>query len=105
MFCKEPVKVRSPGHRKWIRGFECAVQDLNWKQCATDTECAHVRTGTDGGTGIKPSDKWCIPLCPEHHREQHQMGEPAFERKYNFVMKALAAELWNASPHRRKFEQ
>ena len=101
---KQPNVIRSPSHRKWIRGFECAVKTYANTDCATNTECAHVRTGTDGGMGMKPSDKWCISLCSEHHREQHQMGEPAFERKYGFSMKTLAAAFWKASPHRRKFE-
>lgn len=65
-------------------------------------ECAHVRNGTDGGTGIKPGDAWSWSACRDHHSEQHQIGEPAFERKYGLNLKALAAEFFRKSPHRHK---
>lgn len=55
-----------------------------------DIEAAHVRTGTDGGTGIKPSDWWCVPLCQIHHERQHKIGEPAFERATGIDLKAEA---------------
>lgn len=94
---------RSPAHRAWVRGHQCSVPG-----CALmPIECAHVRTGTDGGTGIKPSDRWCISLCggPEgHHSEQHRLGEDSFARKYGINLKALAAEFFATSPHRFKLE-
>ncbi|WP_376959691.1 hypothetical protein ABNQ39_07210 [Azospirillum sp. A26] len=71
-------------------------------------EAAHVRTGTDGGVGMKPSDKWSISLCKDHHAEQHNIGEPAFERRHAIDMKALAREFAAASPawkrHLQKME-
>lgn len=88
---------RSPAHRAWVRGHACAV-------CGTFTaiECAHVREGTDGGMGFKPSDRWCISLCRDHHAEQHQIGEGPFECKHGINMKALASEFFAKSPHRYK---
>jgi hypothetical protein len=68
-------------------------------------ECAHVRTGTDGGTGIKPSDVWCISFCKDCHALQHQIGEAEFERRFRIDMKALAEEFYRASPHRFKLEE
>jgi hypothetical protein len=65
-------------------------------------ECAHVRNGTDGGTGIKPSDKWCISLCRDCHARQHQLGEPEFERRNKINMRALAEEFFRNSPHKGK---
>jgi transcription elongation factor Elf1 len=90
---------RSPAHRAWIRGFACGA-------CGSQSgvECAHVRDGTDGGTGIKPSDKYTIPLCGPCHRLQHQIGEPEFERRTGLNMKDLAALLLKNSPHRFKLE-
>lgn len=41
-------------------------------------QSAHIRTGTFGGMGIKPNDKWTVPLCDTCHREQHQIGETRF---------------------------
>ena len=92
-----------PKHRKWVRGHACIVPDCP----ARYIECAHVRTGTDGGTGQKPSDFWTVPLCGTvfgagvaegHHAEQHRIGEPAFEKKYGLNLKATAMKLANDSP-------
>lgn len=97
--------MRVPGHRQWVRGHECIVGNA---ECDGGIECAHVRSGTDGGTGMKPHDKWTVPLCRHHHREQHGMGEGPFEAKYRLRMKEIAAKLWAVSDHgkrhRREYE-
>jgi len=54
------------------------------------------------GEGRKPSDKWTISLCRSHHLEQHEIGEPAFEAKYELTLRELAKEFANMSPYRRK---
>lgn len=94
---KADVARRSPGHRAWVRGHACCG-------CGSTTaiECAHVRNGTDGGTGIKPSDRWCISLCRDCHNRQHQIGEISFERDHGINMKVLAMEFFAKSPHRSK---
>ena len=90
---------RSPAHRAWIRGFACSA-------CGSTTaiECAHVRVGTDGGTGIKPSDKWTVSLCKDCHTRQHQIGEPSFEAEHKINLRELAEAFFRASPHRSKLE-
>ena len=98
---KADVGKRSSGHRTFVRKHGCCVPGC----AATYIECAHVRNGTDGGTGQKPSDKWCISLCggPEgHHAEQHRIGEPSFAKQYGIDLKALAMAFLAASPHRSK---
>ncbi len=87
-----------PSHRKWVRGFACAICGLVGHECSGKIECAHVRTGTDGGTSIKPSDWWTIPMCEEAHKLQHQIGESAFERRYSIIMKKIAIDLARRSP-------
>ena len=81
-----PKRIRCPAHLKWVREHACCVPGCHGRPI----EAAHVRTGTDGGTGQKPSDFWTVPLCGTvfgagvaegHHAEQHRIGEPAFERK------------------------
>ena len=78
---------RCPGHRAWVRTHACSA-------CGSHQaiECAHVRTGTDGGMGTKPSDRWCISLCSECHRAQHTVGEAEFERRTGINMYDLAEE-------------
>jgi hypothetical protein len=96
---KKDVGKRSPAHRKWVRGHACCG-------CGSVSaiECAHVRVGTDGGVGHKPSDRWTISLCRDCHSRQHQIGEPAFEREKGINMKALAEAFFKLSPHRFKLE-
>lgn len=93
-----------PSHRQWVRGHACAV-------CGEHpVEAAHCRKGIPdhegpGGVGLKPHDKWVIPLCPAHHKIQHDMGEESFERSFRINMKSIAKQLWKQSPHRRKHEE
>lgn len=96
---KKDAGKRSPGHRKWVRGHACCA-------CGSTVaiECAHIRVGTDGGTGIKPSDRWCISLCKECHSDQHRIGEQTFERRAGISLVSLAEEFFAKSPHRFKLE-
>lgn len=94
---KADIGKRSPAHRAWVRNHGCAA-------CGSVTaiECAHVRLGTDGGMGQKPSDKWCISLCRDCHSEQHRIGEASFEVRHGINMRALAEAFLRASPHKGK---
>lgn len=97
-------RLRSDRHRKWVRSHRCSVPGCE----RVPIECAHVRTGTDGAMGRKPSDKWCISLCggiDGHHAEQHRIGEPEFERRYGIDMKALAKLFAKRSPFKARLEQ
>ena len=89
-----------PAHRAWVRRHHCSVPGCE----RLPIECAHVRRGTDGGTGMKPSDRWTISLCREHHAEQHQIGEQAFEKCYGIDLVELAHGFARLSPHRHLLE-
>lgn len=80
-------------HLKFIRGLPCVV-------CGDDVtvEAAHVRMPDPSvakpltGIGIKPDDRFTVPLCGKHHREQHTMREFKFWEGVGVdpVKKALA---------------
>jgi hypothetical protein len=95
---KEPDPRTCPAHRAWVRRHHCCVPECH----QVPIECAHVRSGTDGGIGLKPSDKWVISLCALHHREQHQIGEPRFQRRHGLDLRQLATLFAKRSPHRHK---
>lgn len=97
---KKDAGKRSPAHRSWVRQHACSA-------CGSTTaiECAHVREGTDGGIGMKPSDRWTVSLCRDCHSEQHRVGEGPFERSAGINLKAMAAEFFAKSPHRGKLTQ
>ena len=86
-----------PAHRAWVRKHHCSVPGC----LGAPIECAHVRTGTDGGAGLKPSDRWCISLCARHHAEQHRIGERRFEQKHALCLVELAELFARRSPHFR----
>lgn len=97
----EPRKKSSrtcAAHRAWVRRHRCSVPGCR----NLPIECAHVRSGTDAGIGLKPSDKWCVSLCRNHHLEQHEIGERAFELQHGIDLRALASEFARRSPHRGK---
>ena len=102
---RQETRIRCPAHLAWVRGFSCPVCDERQVFQLARTQAAHVRSGTDGGLSVKPGDNWAIPLCAIHHAEQHMDGENAFAARYGIDMKALAAQLWQRSPHRIKYEQ
>jgi len=105
MGVREETQIRCDPHLKWVRGFRCAVLDTKaHHECFGRMEAAHVRTGTDGGMGFKPSDCFTIPLCSAAHREQHNIGEAEFERIYGIKMRQIADGLWRKSPHRLSYE-
>lgn len=91
---------RCPAHRTFVRKHACSA-------CGSEVaiECAHVRVGTGGGLGVKPSDRWCISLCRDCHSEQHRIGEASFEKRHGINMKALAEAFAEASPHWPKLRE
>ncbi len=72
---------RNSKYLNWLRSQPCLVS-------GEKGECAHhVRLGTNGGKGLKPSDYFCIPLLMEYHtagkNALHMIGEQTFFRRYN----------------------
>lgn len=82
-------------HRAWVRRHSCSVPECQ----GGPIECAHVRSGTDGGIGLKPSDRWTVSLCHSHHAEQHAIGEAAFQQRYQIDLVALSEAFARRSPH------
>ena len=87
-----------PAHRAWVRRHHCCVTGC----LALTIECAHVRTGTDGGSGLKPADRWTISLCSMHHAEQPRIGERRFEARHGLNLRELATSFALQSPYRQR---
>lgn len=90
-----------PEHRAWIASMPCAVR---CSSCRGDVIPHHVRTGGTGGTGLRPSDKFAVPLCDHHHKEGHgqldtRRGWSSFELKYGVDLKWIASGLAARSPY------
>ena len=102
MGVRQPDKIVCPGHCKWTRGHECAVAGKIGTaplgspfkhECQGRMEAHHVESrGAWGG------DEQVVPLCTLAHANIH--GGCTFP----VDLAKLAAELWQASPHRRTWE-
>lgn len=65
-------KVTTERDRKyldWIRSLHCVV---------CQGRPVHAHHEGKRGIGIKASDYDAIPLCENHHRERHQIGQKSF---------------------------
>jgi hypothetical protein len=57
-----------------------------------------VRTGTDGGgIGVKPGDRYAVPLCAACHAKQHRIGELTFWSALHIDPLSVALRLWSIS--------
>jgi hypothetical protein len=92
---RKPAQLRSSAHLQWVRGHMCAIDADG---CEGRIEAAHIRIGTDGGMGVKPSDNYTVPLCHWHHAQQHTLGERSFEALHRISMLAIAEDLARRSP-------
>jgi len=72
--------VRSEEHKAFIRSLPCYPCALSGKLNSRYIEACH--TPGSRGMGQKRSDLETIPMCRTHHDYQHQVGWPAFIRKY-----------------------
>lgn len=95
---KRETRFRSQRHLKHVRSFACCACDAD-----APIEAAHLRIGTDGGMGLKPSDLYCTPLCRDCHAKQH-MGEVTFWREVGKDPLEIIEELIRTSPVRREIE-
>ena len=80
-------------HLDFVRQLPCCICADN-----TATEAAHIRYADPRiakpitGIGIKPDDRFTVPLCGRHNREQHESNERSWwrERRIDPVLVSLA---------------
>lgn len=99
MNLKEPTIIKSEGHKKFVRGFMCAVANRG-DDCFGKMHAHHVTTRGAGG-----GDEQVVPLCAKHHDEIHTRGQNTFAAAYKVDLEKLAKQLWKASSHRIKYEK
>jgi hypothetical protein len=88
----KPDLRRRVEHLVFVRQLPCVACGKT-----APSEAAHVRTGTDGGVGLKPADRYAVPLCAACHAKQHQIGELAFWSILRFDPLNVALRLWTVS--------
>src|SRR5499433_3795418 len=83
---------RRAQHLAFVRQLPCVACGK-----AAPSEAAHVRTGTDSGGGMKPSDRYAVPLCSSCHARQHRIGELTFWSALRIDPLNVALRLWTMS--------
>jgi len=84
------IKRKNPKYLEFIRSLPCII-------CRNPaTEPHHIRSrlfvpeAMRGGTGLKPSDYTCVPLCHKHHHDVHAgtltLADPHFDIIKNMAM-------------------
>lgn len=106
MNVRPPERIECPSHAQWARGFDCSVKGRAGHECEGRMDPHHHRLGTDGGTSLRPSDSFVVPLCRRAHDELDAPGSGprTFEAKYGVNLRLIADTLWQKSPHRRRWE-
>ena len=75
---------RSKKYMEWVSTLPCVICNRPGQ-----SDPHHVRIFGNAGTGQKPDDCWCIPLCREHHNEIHSIGMYSFQERHNVLMVKL----------------
>ena len=88
----KPNLRRRMQHLAFVRQLPCVACGK-----AASSDAAHVRTGTDGGVGRKPSDRYAVPLCTTCHANQHRVGELTFWSALRIDPLNVALRLWTVS--------
>ena len=88
----KPDLRRRVQHLAFVRQLPCVACGK-----AAPSEAAHVRTGTDGGVGVKPRDRYAVPLCAACHAKQHRIGELTFWSALSIDPLNVALRLWTVS--------
>jgi len=79
MLIPKNIPLRDKNHLAFVRSLPCLISN---HECGGETQACHIRRGTDGSMGVKPSDNYTIPLCHVHHTLQHNKGEITFHYTY-----------------------
>jgi len=88
----KPDLRRRVRHLAFVRQLPCVACGK-----VAPSEAAHVRTGTDGGVGVKPADRYTVPLCAACHARQHRIGELSFWSARRIDPLNVALRLWTVS--------
>ena len=88
----KPNSRRRVQHLAFVRQLPCVACGT-----AAPSHAAHVRTGSDGGVGMKPGDRYAVPLCSACHAKQHRVGELTFWSALRFDPLNVALRLWAVS--------
>jgi hypothetical protein len=74
------VTYRSKDYLAYVHTLPCVVTGV--EHGMNDIVAHHVRWKAGAGTGMKPSDYWCLPLTAVEHTKLHQVGEEKYWKSH-----------------------
>jgi hypothetical protein len=89
---RKPNLHRRGQHLAFVRQLPCVACGK-----AAPSEAAHVRRGANGGVGVKPADRYAVPLCNACHALQHWVGELSFWSALRIDPLNVSLRLWSIS--------
>jgi hypothetical protein len=94
-------RIKNSGHLDYIRGLPCCICLNDIETQAAHLRMADLRAGKPfTGMGQKSDDKYTVPLCGLHHRDQHDNNEEAWWITHGIDAVKLALALWaNSGDH------
>ena len=86
----EPKRVRSKAHLRFVATMPCVVCGMR------PVEVHHLKHLQPRARGLKVSDEFTVPLCPEHHREVEAVSgwEGIWWALGHIDVEAAARNLW-----------
>lgn len=67
-------RVEDKAHLAFIRTLSCCICGKPGPDPAHIRSASAVHGKRETGGSEKPHDKWTVPLCREHHDQQHAVG-------------------------------
>lgn len=67
-------RERNENHLRFIKSLKCCICGKPGPDPAHIRSASAVHGKRETGGQEKASDKWTVPLCREHHDEQHAAG-------------------------------
>jgi hypothetical protein len=94
-----PVYNRKPNPRRAVTHLAFVREIGICLACGAVGPCQamHIRNRTDGGMGLKPSDRFSAPGCFACHDRQHKIGEETFWGELGIDPLDVACRLWTIS--------
>lgn len=88
----EPRRLRDKSHLRFVASHPCLV-------CGRQpSDPHHLRFAQPRALGLKVSDEFTVPLCRDHHRQLHQVGnEVAWWHDLSIKPLVIAKRLWDES--------
>lgn len=88
----KPVKDKS--YLEFLHELPCVITGQTQVQAAHLSSEAKEWGHKGRGKGQRASDRWCLPLSPVAHTEQHSGAEMAFWDRHGINPHALACALY-----------